>query len=109
MGMDPKGYLAYGIDFGEEKPAFIGSFDGDLAEWAYSEAGGIIEPLHYFVDGHVVLAVPDHVHTADYGSLVTDIESLDVDPAKLRAYKEALTAAGYPDPQPGWLLTFSMD
>jgi hypothetical protein len=106
MGMHASGFLAYGIDFGEEKPDFLSDFDGEIDEWVYEHAGDVIEPVLYFVDGHTVLAVKDHVRNADYDSLLTDINDLHVDPAKLEAFKAALVDAGYPNPEPRWLLGF---
>jgi hypothetical protein len=108
MGMEASAFLAYGIDFGEERPEFLSDFDGDLEEWVYENADDVIEPLFYFVDGHTVLAVKDHVRNSDYSSLVTEIDSLDVDAVKVEAFKAALVAAGYANPEPRWLLAFSI-
>lgn len=105
MSMSASAFLAYGINFGEDKPGFLADYDGELYEWA-EENDEAIESLPYFVDGYTVLAVPGHVHDADYGSLVTEIENLDVDAAKVDAFKQALIEAGYPNPQPKWLLSF---
>ncbi len=106
MGMHASAFLAYGIDFGEEKPEFLADFDGEIEEWVYESADDVIEPLPYFVDGHTVLAVKDHVFNSDYSSLVTEIDSLDIDPVKVEAFKAALVAAGYKNPEPRWLLSF---
>ena len=106
MGMHASAFLAYGIDFGDEQPDFLGDYDGDLTEWAESETDEAVTPCPYFVDGHLVLAVKDHVFDADYGSLTTEIDSLQVDAEKVEAFKSALVAAGYANPEPRWLLSF---
>jgi hypothetical protein len=108
MGMHATGHLAFGIDFGEDKPDFLKDYDGELYDWVEEDPQcDAIESVAYFVDGHTILAVKDHVIDADYSSLVTEITDLDVDEEQVQAFKDALIAAGYPNPEPKWLLTFA--
>jgi hypothetical protein len=50
MGISNDSLIAYGIDLGEEAPAFLEDFDGDLDEFI-SEAAGLKRPDHQEYSG----------------------------------------------------------
>jgi hypothetical protein len=103
MGMDASAKLVYGIDFGDERPDFLGDYKGDLYDWAEEkEQAKVMKPVYYMFEGDTILAVKGYSHAADYS--VKEITSFDVDPIKEEAFKEALRAAGVENPQPKWLL-----
>jgi hypothetical protein len=103
MGMDAYAKLVYGIDFGDERPDFLGDYDGDLYDWAEEkEQSKVMLPVRYMFEGDTILAVRGYSHSADY--TVKEIKSFDVDPDKEERFKEALRKAGIENPQPRWLL-----
>lgn len=103
MGMDASAKLVYGIDFDEERPAFMGDYDGSLADWAEEKPQSrVMQAARYLFEGETILAVRGYVFEADYSA--RPIKTLTVDPDREEAFKEALRALGYENPQPQWLL-----
>jgi hypothetical protein len=103
MGMDATALLAYGIDFEDQRPSFLGDYDGEIDEWAEDdERSEFMEPVHHEYGHEVILAVKGYVHEASYGT--EEIESLEVDPVAKQAFIDALVEAGYENPQPKWIL-----
>lgn len=101
MGMDAYGILAYGIDFEDKTPAFVGDYKGGLRQWA-RDRGRAFEVVTHGYGQETILAVKGYSYSADYGT--KKFNTLTVDSDAEEAFKAALVAAGYENPQPKWIL-----
>ena len=101
MGMDAYGILAYGIDFGDEAPAFVGDYKGGLRQWA-EDRGRVFEVVTHGYGHETILAVKGYSFSASYGT--KEFETLNVDLKAVEAFKSALISAGYENPHLKWIL-----
>jgi hypothetical protein len=101
MGMDASGILAYGIDFGDETPAFVGDYKGGLKQWA-RDKGRAFDVVSHGYGHETILAVKGYSYSASYGT--EEFDHLTVDLKAVEAFKSALIAAGYDNPRPKWIL-----
>lgn len=107
MSVDPSAHLVFGIDFDEDEFDFL---EDDEEFWEYEQRVDDlpVEELQYFTGEHRILALKGYTYNADYGSLTTEIESLEVDPEDLKKFMDWCDEVGIEDPQPKWYLTFGM-
>lgn len=103
MGMDASGLLAYGIDFKDKDPDFLGDYEGSLEQWAEEENAEIFEVVPYgWLGENTILAVKGFSYSTTYGT--EEIKTFVVDPTAEEAFKNVLISAGYENPQPKWIL-----
>jgi hypothetical protein len=125
MGVSSDGILVYGVDLGEEIPAFLEEYDGDFNEYLenrsglpkYGETGhdfgkhneypkafpiDLTSYCSYEYPMHI-LSVRGTEHRA-YRGYTVPIKSLDVPRDKVAELISFCAEVGIENPEPSWLL-----